>query len=206
MENKSFEELLKKSEKKEKKSKYKILLLTIIPILIGLIFSIYTINKSEKAEIVINENKNLRDSTIALNSYKDSLAQMAKRKTILRNKVTSYFKYNMEQKADSLQLLFVDTLDRYYLAEGMTKEEVKNEQLNHWKKYPNQTTEIENEYEILLEGDSLAKAFVMMKFSKNGVRTEDVLTEFRFSNGNQINFIRAFKGVPESYSGIYSNE
>lgn len=206
MQEKTIEELIIKSKEKEKKSKRRILLLTLIPTIVGLGFFAYTLNKSQKADIVINENQILKDSTKILVSYRDSLNQIDLRKQRINKIIESYFRFDSKQNAEGIQELLSDTLDRYYLIKNLSKREIKLRQKEHWNKYPNEKTKIGSTHEIIIENDNSVIVFVMLNYSKKGEESKDILTEFRFNQENRINAIRAFKGIPESYVGTYFEE
>mgnify|MGYP000164656892 CR=1 FL=1 len=206
MKEKSIEELIIASAEKEKKSKRRVLLLTLIPILVGLGFFAYTLNKSQKADNVIVEHETLKESTKILTNYRDSLNQISLRRNKVKDLIESYFHYDSIQKSDSIQMLLTDTLERYYLFKNVPKEDIKLRQEKHWKKYPNERTKIEGIPEVIIESDNSVVVFVTLDYSKKGEVSKDILTEFRLNYRDEINVIRAFKGIPESYMGIYFDE
>lgn len=206
MKEKSIEELIIQSEKKERKSKRRILLLTLIPIIAGLVFTAYTFNKSQKADIIITENETLKESTKVLSNYRDSLEQIELKKIGVGKTIKAYFHYDSIQSADSIQMLLSDTLNRYYLIKQIPREEVRVRQEKHWQKYPKEQTMIKDKPDIRIENDSLIIVFVNLDYSKKGEKSSDILTEFRLNSNNKITVIRAFKDVPESYVGVYFDE
>ena len=130
--------------------------------------------------------KNLRasvDTILSSNENRNSLFSTR------RIAVESYFKLQQNRTSDSMQMLYADTLERFYLASNIRKEQAKLLTDSYWKKYKNDTFRIR---EISIADSMAAKILISGDQCRDGAHCVNEIIEMRFNNSGKIEYIRAF--------------
>jgi hypothetical protein len=130
--------------------------------------------------------KNLRASVDTILSSNENRKSLFSTRRIA---VESYFKLQQNRTSDSMQMLYADTLERFYLASNIRKEQAKLLTDSYWKKYKNDTFRIR---EISIADSMAAKILISGDQCRDGAHCVNEIIEMRFNNSGKIEYIRAF--------------
>jgi hypothetical protein len=172
----------------KKSSRLRIIGLLLI-ILSFITFIIFTKHQGNEIE---TQNNIITNKDSVLTAIKDSTSNILSKKDSLISIVTELFRLRNEHKADSIELLYSDTVKSYFKnLKNVSKNIITKSDKQYWTKYKSDNFNITDPIQIVI--DSLGdKAIVKGRQCYDEKRCYDEIVEIGFDLTKKINYVRAF--------------
>jgi hypothetical protein len=189
MEKESFEDLLDLFNKKESRKRRITLLILAIIIIAGVIFTGIAISKishvEKKSEEIIVAKDSLEKVTQKINikiSRDDSV----------KNIVLSYL--NRKNITDeSIAAFFIDTVERYFRKENISRYDLIKEDRKFWKKFPNEVFKYDSNFAINVLDSVNTSVMVSGIYSRAPKEpAQNLIEEIKLNKDFKIYYVRAF--------------
>jgi len=152
-------------------------------------FIIFTTHQGNKIE---TQNNIISNKDSVLTAIKDSTSNILSKKDSLILIVTKLFRLRNEHKADSIELLYSDTVKSYLKnLKNISKNIITKSDKHYWAKYKSDNFIITDPIQIIMNslGD---KAIVKGRQCYDEKRCYDEIVEIGFDSTRKINYVRAF--------------
>lgn len=179
---------IKRKEKKRRSNTLWVIAILSSLALVTLLVNVLTHVQYEKDSLELEAKKDLLSSV-------DSIRGDALMNDSLMKSVFEF--YSRKLKPDSVILsLFSDTLERYYLLEGVSRKKVLDEDKRYWKKYPGESMVLDSSIATSLDrATGRATAIARCRYCRNPDKCSDLVTVFKFDKSRKIYYVRSYFDV-----------
>lgn len=145
-----------------------------------------TLATTDTVTVVQNENLITIEKAIAINE--DSIVRVYEKKTDYSRLINQYYYHVVKKNADSLSMMYADSVKQYYRKQNLSQAEVFNYIEKGLESYPDQ---IIKDLKIDFEND-LKNNWVVLRYARNGKNFEKVWVNIKFDENDKIYFIRSY--------------
>jgi hypothetical protein len=185
---KTNSELIEAIKKKEKKKKTN----TLITIIILGSLAVFTLMVN-----VLDYRLNYRENNLIKNGNDqnliiDSLTNINVASEKIEEEILKY--YNRKKYDESsINSMFTDTLERYYLMNNVSKQDAINEDKKYWKKFPNENIQLDSNIITKIDlATGIYTAIARGRYCRDSIKCSDQITIFKFNESFKIFYVRGY--------------
>lgn len=181
-------ELIEAINKKEKKRKKNTLItitilgsLAIFTLMVN-IFD-YNLDNNRNGIIKIGDDQDLIIDSITKNNFVT--------KKIEEEILKYYNRKNIDES--SINSMFADSLERYYLMNKVSKQDVIKEDKKYWQKFPNENIQLDSNIITKIDlSTGIYTAIARGRYCRDSIKCSDQITIFKFNDSFKIFYVRGY--------------